>query len=235
MPIAVAASNRHNDGMSGENNPTKQRLLIRFGKFEALKYTSNLDVAKIWERVLRRADLPLLYTQGFNTRPRIQLASALPLGITSECELLDVSLRETVEPDGLIERLLAVSPPGLRIYEIQNLDIGHPALQTLVESAQYSIRFTDSPDLADVTTRINTLLARKSIIKTTERKGKKHVSDLRPLIYDVSLQTTGDVLIHVAVGERGNVRPEDVLIELGLETLPYQVHRQKLFLAAPGR
>ena len=58
-------------------------------------YTSNLDVAKIWERVLRRADLPILYTQGFNTRPRIQLAMALPLGITSECELLDVALRRS--------------------------------------------------------------------------------------------------------------------------------------------
>ena len=96
-------------------NPTKQRLRIVFGKFGALKYTSNLDVAKIWERVLRRADLPLLYSQGFNTRPRLQLATALPLGITSECELLDVSLREEISLEGIREALLAVSPEGLRI------------------------------------------------------------------------------------------------------------------------
>ncbi len=66
-----------------QEQPTKQRLHITFGKFDALKYTSNLDIAKIWERVLRRANLPILYTQGFNTRPRLQPATALPLGITS--------------------------------------------------------------------------------------------------------------------------------------------------------
>ena len=69
-----------------DNLPIKQRLYIRFGKFDALIYTSNLDVAKTWERVLRRANLPILYSQGFNTRPRIILASALPLGISSECK-----------------------------------------------------------------------------------------------------------------------------------------------------
>src|SRR5690606_33583523 len=124
-----------------ENVPIQQRLLITFGKFGALKYTSNLDVAKIWERVLRRANLPLLYSQGFNTRPRIQLASALPLGITSECELLDVSLKEAIELDGVREQLLAVSPPGLEIYQIEALNPRHPALQTLVHSAQYHVHF----------------------------------------------------------------------------------------------
>jgi radical SAM-linked protein len=61
----------------------KQRLHITFGKFGALRYTGNLDVAKIWERVMRRADLPLVYSEGFNARPRMALASALPLGMTS--------------------------------------------------------------------------------------------------------------------------------------------------------
>src|SRR5215813_5434575 len=91
--------------MINDNNPIKQRLHITFGKFDALIYTSNLDIAKLWERVLRRARLPILYSEGFNPRPRIALASALPLGISSECELLDVSLRERIMLDGLIERL----------------------------------------------------------------------------------------------------------------------------------
>ena len=78
-------------------SPVAQRLRITFGKSGALTYTSSLDVAKIWERVLRRAGLPIMYTQGFNTRPRIQLAMPLPLGITSECEILDIALREAIE------------------------------------------------------------------------------------------------------------------------------------------
>ena len=216
-----------------DNILTQQRLLITFGKSGALKYTSNLDVAKIWERVLRRANLPLLYSQGFNTRPRIQLASALPLGISSECELLDVSLKEAVELDGMREQLLAVSPPGLNIHKVESINPRHPALQTLVYSTQYCVHFEAPLDTITIAPRIHELLARKSIIKTTERKGRKSVSDLRPLIYSVEIDTQGDLILHVAVGEHGNVRPEDVLRELDLLDSPYTVHRQKLYLSDP--
>src|SRR5215813_4393454 len=96
--------------MISDNIPIKQRLHITFGKFDALIYTSNLDVAKLWERVLRRANLPILYSEGFNPRPRLALASALPLGISSECEILDVSFKEIISLDGLAERIAATSP-----------------------------------------------------------------------------------------------------------------------------
>ena len=109
-------------------SPVVQRLRITFGKAGPLRYTSNLDVAKIWERVLRRADLPILYTQGFNTRPRIRLAMPLPLGISSECEILDISLRQRIDLDeaALMDQLLAVSPPGLTITSIVEVDPARP-------------------------------------------------------------------------------------------------------------
>src|SRR5215831_6139020 len=122
-----------------DNTPIKQRLYITFGKFDSLIYTSNLDVAKLWERVLRRANLPILYSEGFNPRPRLALASALPLGISSECEILDVSLREAISLEGLAERILASSPSGLRIFEIREVPVRSSALQTLVRRAEYRI------------------------------------------------------------------------------------------------
>ncbi len=217
--------------MTDEQMPTKQRLLITFGKSGALKYTSNLDVAKIWERVLRRANLPLLYSQGFNTRPRIQLASALPLGITSECELLDIALKEVIELDGVRERLLAASPPGLEIYKVESIDVRQPNLQNLVESAEYHIQFVEETiDPAMIRERVTALLAREKIIKETERKGRRHVTDLRPLIYDLKVEETGSLFAHIAVGDRGNVRPEDLLVELQLDHLHHRVHRKKLHI-----
>src|SRR5688572_22990392 len=130
--------------MIHDNTPIKQRLHIVFGKFDALIYTGNLDMAKLWERVLRRAQLPILYSEGFNPRPRIALASALPLGISSECEILDVSLRESIPLDGLADQLTATSPDGLRIYEICEVPVRSPSLQTRVRSAEYRIRLDDS-------------------------------------------------------------------------------------------
>ena len=216
--------------MVNDNTLTKQRLVIHFGKFGALKYTSNLDLAKIWERVLRRANLPILYSKGFNTRPRIQLASALPLGITSESEFLEVALREVSDLDVMPAQWTAVSPTGLKIYSVVEASIHTPALHTLVRSAEYRFHFEDAIDPALLQERIHALLATKRILKTVERSGRKSAFDLRPLIHDLHIDPHGDLIAHLAAGEQGNVRPEDLLLELGLNDQHYSVHRLHLYL-----
>lgn len=210
-------------------NPARQRLRITFGKFAAMKYTSNLDVAKIWERVLRRAELPLLYSQGFNTRPRLQLATALPLGITSECELLDVSLRQRIPLDGVPQQLRDVSPDGLEIYNVNEVPVASAALQTRVRSAHYVVTFEESvPDLHQ---RVAGLLAKPRILRTIQRKRRTVEKDLRPLINELRTVEPHVLQMHVAVGDRGNLRPRDVLQELDLLESWHRVHRHQLVLA----
>ncbi|MCY4526050.1 MAG: TIGR03936 family radical SAM-associated protein [Anaerolineaceae bacterium] len=210
-------------------NPARQRLRITFGKFAAMKYTSNLDVAKIWERVLRRADLPLLYSQGFNTRPRLQLATALPLGITSECELLDVSLRKRIPLDGVAQQLRDVSPDGLETCDVMEVPVSSAALQTRVRSARYVVTFEESvPDLSQ---RVTDLLARPCILRTIQRKRRTVEKDLRPLIHELRVGDPGVLLMHVAVGDRGNLRPRDILQEMDLLDHWHRVHRRQLVLA----
>lgn len=220
---------------SNDDTPIKQRLHITFGKFGALKYTGNLDVAKVWERVLRRAELPVLYTQGFNTRPRIALASALPLGITSECEILDVSLRESITLDGVIDQLTAVSPSGLKIYRVDDVPVRSPALQTLVRSAEYRIQFDDGLDVEGVQRQIDDVLSADKLIRTREKKGKIIETNLRPLIYDLVIEDATTIVAHLAVGDQGNVRPEDILKHLALADDFYRVHRYRLHLKPTDR
>lgn len=217
-------------------SPIRQRVRIHFGKAGTLQYTGNLDTAKIWERVLRRADLPILYSRGFNTRPRLQLASALPLGITSECEILDVMLREPIELSGLVERLLAVSPEGLKIYRVQDVPPDGPALQTLVRSATYRIHFDDERvDRERLTQTVDSLLSADNLIKVTRKRGrkgkiKKSTTDLRPLILDLQVDTDGDLIAHLAVGDHGNLRPDQLLEEAGLGDTYFSIHRLQLHL-----
>ena len=63
-----------------------QRLRIRFSRGEEIKYISHLDIMRMWERVLRRAELPLAYSEGFSHHPRISLAVPLAIGVTSDAE-----------------------------------------------------------------------------------------------------------------------------------------------------
>ena len=211
-------------------SPVAQRLRITFGKSGPLKYTSSLDIAKIWERVLRRADLPILYTKGFNTRPRISLAMPLPLGISSECEILDISLRERIDfvAGDLAEQLLAVSPQGLSISAIVEVDLRAANMQSRMISAEYRIQFLDGLDSALLQQKIDELLERDSIILEKVRKRKRSVMDVRPLIIALNIDQNNDLIAHLAVGERGNFRPDQLVEILDLADLYHSIHRYNL-------
>ena len=213
-------------------SPVAQRLRLTFGKSGPLIYTSNLDTAKLWERVLRRANLPILYTKGFNTRPRISLAMPLPLGISSECEILEISLRERIalRQDDLRERLLSVSPHGLTISAIVEVDTRAPTLHSLVNSAEYRIQFLDDVNSGALRRKIDELLSRKSIIVDRVRRRKRSVMDIRPLILALKLDGCDNLIAHLSVGERGNLRPDQLLEHLGLSDFHYKVHRYKLHM-----
>ncbi len=215
-------------------SPIAQRLRITFGKAGPLRYTSNLDMAKIWERVLRRADLPLLYTRGFNTRPRISLAMPLPLGISSECEILDISLRERLDfcEASLRERLLAVSPQGLSIVAITEVDPRSSSMQSRISSAEYRIRFHDALERASLQRKIDELLCQETIIVERRRRRKRSVMDVRPLILSLEIGEQADLLAHLSVGDRGNLRPDHLLELLDLDGAHNSIHRSRLHMLA---
>ena len=213
-------------------SPIAQRLRITFGKAGTLRYTSNLDMAKIWERVLRRADLPLLYTRGFNTRPRISLAMPLPLGISSDCEILDISLREQMDfcEASLREQLLAVSPQGLSIVTIEEVDPRSATMQSRIMSAEYRIRFHDPLERADLQRKIDELLGQQSIIVERRRRRKRSVMDVRPLILSLQIDAHADLRAHLSVGDRGNLRPDHLLELLELDGRHNSIHRSRLHM-----
>lgn len=215
-------------------SPVVQRLRITFGKAGPLRYTSNLDMAKIWERALRRADLPLLYTRGFNTRPRISLAMPLPLGISSDCEILDISLRERIDfcEARLREQLLAVSPQGLSIVAIAEVDPRSSAMQSRIISAEYRICFSDPLERASLQRKIDELLCQETIIVERTRRRKRSVMDVRPLILSLEIDERADLLAHLSVGDRGNLRPDHLLELLELDGAHNSIHRSRLHMLA---
>ncbi len=213
-----------------------QRLRITFGKRGALVYTGNLDIAKIWERLLRRAGLPLLYSRGFTKRPRMQFATATPLGISSDCELLDVWLQESLSPAALPARLLAVSPADLPITAAHEVPLRSPALPTLVSATTYQIQFPDGLPPGSLARRVEQLKQAETLPLRRERqkRGRKQSSerDVRPLLLALSATDDDCLRAQLRAGERGNLRPRDLLQLLGLSDEFHQVHRLALHLLA---
>lgn len=204
--------------------PEMFRVRITFGKLDALRFIGHLDLAKTWERVLRRARVPLVYSQGFNPQPKMQLAAALPLGISSECELLDIWLLEQVDLGALPARLEAVSPAGLKIIHVEAVPPKGPALQTLLERADYRIQTDEvTPDVLQE--RAQAFLASEQVF--VEKRGKQ--VDLRPLVQNLEVKGRG-LEAGLTIGSEGNARPDDLLDALGLSFELARCHRIRLVL-----
>ena len=204
------------------------RVRITFTKQNALRYIGHLDLHRLWERALRRASLPLSYSQGFHPQPKISLAAALPLGFSSRNEVLDVRLNEDVATEDISARLTDNLPPDIKVLDVQEVDERLPAMQTLVLSAAYDVHLTEPVDRSELKRRVETLMNSESLIR--ERRGKTY--DLRPLIEMLSIITQADgkawLKMTLAAREGATGRPEEVLTALEIEPETAKVERTRL-------
>jgi radical SAM-linked protein len=205
------------------------RIRATFSKTGSLRFIGHLDLFQIWERTMRRAGLPLAYTQGFHPGPKIQIAAALPLGFIGLAEVVDlwINPEETYESilNSYMERLQANSPPGLKIMGIEVIEDRAPALQTRVTAAEYQVTLLDGPPKFNLGTKVKELLAKTSLRR--ERRGKPY--DLRPLIQSLDHQEAGLRMI-LSARESATGRPEEVLAELGIPVEMTRIERIRLIL-----
>jgi radical SAM-linked protein len=205
------------------------RLRITFSKSGSLRYTGHLDLHTVWERTIRRARLPLSYTQGFHPGPRIQIASALPLGFIGRAEIVDIWL-ESPSFDPLTAGLLqSAAPPGLGILSVEVVDEHSPALQTQVASAEYEVTLLDPLDRSDLSERVSALLGSAALPR--QRRGKPY--DLRPLVEALQLLPhVSSPLLFMRLSARDGAtgRPEEVLDCLGIPFETTRIERTRLVL-----
>jgi radical SAM-linked protein len=210
------------------------RIRITFAKTESMRFTSHLDLHRTWERTFRRARLPLAYSHGFNPRPRLNLASALPLGFTGSQEVMDVWLEQTLPIPDIQNALDQAAPPGLHIHRIEAVDEHAPTLQTVVEASDYTL--TLGEQLANLDERLNTFIQAESLPR--QRRGKDY--DLRPLV--LALRRLPDcedgrqrIYAQLKAQEGATGRPEEVLDVLGADPLKTRVNRDNLVIAEAER
>lgn len=204
------------------------RIRIQFHKKNQMRFSGHLDLHRAWERIIRRADLPLAYTQGFSPHPRINLASALPLGFTSEAELVDIWLEEELPLDGIARALTRAVPPGIQISEIQRVSDRLPSLQSSLTASEFVVVFLEEqPGLNDAVQR--TLAAQE-----LPRARRNKAYNLRPLIQELELLPAFEdgrqrLRMILAAREGATGRPEEVLDCMGVSLDDCRVHRTQLF------
>ena len=215
-----------------------QRLRVTFCRGQEVKYITHLDLMRLWERMLRRAAIPVAYSEGFSPRPRISLAAPLPVGVTSEGELMDIQLERRVSPHYFLRALLAQLPPGMDITEVREVSLRLPSLQSQVSEAEYRVDVAADRELAAVQLAIRELLAKDKLPWEHMRDTGPHCYDIRALVEDIWIEdwrgTECTLGMRLRADSKGTGRAEQVTLALGFPTPPHSIHRTRLIVARAG-
>lgn len=189
------------------------KLRVRSSKFGKVRFTSHRDLARMWERAVRRVGLPVANSEGFTPRPRISFGLALPTGAESMAEYVDIDLRETLPADDLTALPAALSaalPIGIDVLVVAERTVKGGSLQEIVTSCTWQL-WGPQLDTEHHHAAVR-LMESPSLVLERERKGKRSTDEVRPMILDLRVDTTpfGDRLVAELATDGRGLRPSEL-------------------------
>jgi len=197
-----------------------QKIRFEFEKVGELRYLSHLELMRALQRALRRAGVPLAYTQGFNPQPKVSVAQALAVGVEGLRELGEVELTSWVEPADLLARWNKQLPPELKILRTWEAPLNVPSLSAGVRGAVYQVRLLPNgwdPTILAVLGNAGAcadFLAQGPIPVEVSKKGQTVSLDARPFVQEFSASSADgcpqwQLVIRAGLG--GSVKPQAVM------------------------
>lgn len=228
--------------MNSENIREKFRYRLTFEKNGPIKYTGHLDLLKIFQRALRRAELPVRYSKGFNPHSVISFAQPLSVGMGGLAEYVEIELAELTEPSEIIEKLNKNLPTGLSALSCRLFKPGEKSAAALVSAAIYEICLKSHDDviLANrLESAVKEILDAAEIIVQKDKKGgerKPVETEIRRFIQGIEITGKTNVSATVACGGKGNLRPQLLAAEIcrragvGFDAFGTEYERRALIL-----
>jgi len=208
----------------------EQLVRIKYCKNGPIAYISHLNLAQVFTRALRRADIPVVISSGFNPRFRISFGPPLPLGISSTSEYLDIRLKEEVKVEELTERLNPVLPQGLKMLQAKTIPSSADSLVKIIDKASYIITLKIKEVLLDSAAK-NQEDGLRKLKQEVEKNNKRFLNldeinvekqtkngikmvDIRPSILGISVKKFKKQILELGldlkIGQQGNLNPRYV-------------------------
>jgi len=194
----------------------RERVRLRFAKQGDLRLLGHRDLMRAFERLCRRARLPLRFSKGFHPRPRMSFPLPLALGLAGSDEIVEIELCGAVAMDDLCKRLSAQAPPGLEIRSAERL--AEDAPKARVRHVRYEVPLPE-PTPPGLPERLERLLAARAW--PLSRPGRRGSIDLRPLVEELALRGNR-LTMRLRIDPSGSVSAREVAAELGLPELEHQ-------------
>ena len=190
------------------------KLRVKFKKYGAVRFIGHLDMMRFFQKAIRRAQIDIAYTGGYSPHQIMTFAAPLGVGLTSNGEYMDIEVNSMLSCEDIMQRLNAVSVPGIEIVSVSVLPENAGNAMASVAAASYSVRFRDGRSPFASTDTVPALLehfmARESIpiIKTT-KKGTREL-DLKPGIFTLLWKDDAFYML-VDASSAGNIKPTQVI------------------------
>lgn len=166
--------------------PGAKRIRLKFIKNGIMRFLSHLEMLNMFSRAVGRAEIPILYSQGFHPHPRFSFATALSVGIESSCEYMDMDVAAIADPLEIIAGLNRVLPTGCRIVTAEEIPLKSPSLSVIITAVRYRVTLAGVPD-SEIQGKVDTFLQLDTFVWTREKRGKVIEIDLRRELRELSV------------------------------------------------
>ncbi|HUG86185.1 MAG TPA: TIGR03936 family radical SAM-associated protein [Euzebya sp.] len=153
------------------------RVRVRFAKTGKLRFISAIDLGRVWERALRKADLPIAYSEGFSPHPKVSFGDALPLGYASLAEFAELTFGGDMDLHVICQRVNRAFPTGLEVLDARVSGDGDRRLGKLLQASLWTLDYASGDGLAAA---VAALPDPGPLLVQRERKGETITTDLRP-------------------------------------------------------
>ena len=219
------------------------KYLITFEKGESVRWLGHLDILRTFERAIRRAELPIAFTTGFNPRERLAFASALSVGVTAAAEPATIELTDAIPPSELIARLNSRLPPGIQLRTAEEIpDAGSRDLLNSYDRAEFRVTCVtrNAATVEDAQRAADLLMAEDSLWLEREREGKVKRVDVRPFVFSIHAEEMQNdrmtFTMILGIGMDGVAKPQEI-VGLMANEVPglavRRVHRARLLTREP--
>lgn len=214
------------------------KVRIKFRKYGVMKFIGHLDIMRYFQKSMKRANIPIAYTQGYSPHMIMSFANPLGVGLTSDGEYFDIELKDYISSKNAVSQLNEVMVKGMEIVSFVELPEEQKTGMSIVAAADYYVYSKDKEFSKGLIEALERFKSEEHVVIMKKTKKSYREVDIRPLIYKISFEEDM-IFMQVATGSVENLKPELVMEALlgyaGLEPATDKFHYHRLEVYAESK
>lgn len=185
------------------------KIRIKFEKTGCMKFVGHLDIMRYFQKVMRRADVDIMYSEGFSPHQKMSFAAPLGVGLTSTGEYFDIEVHTTDSSEEMIRRMNETNVDGIKVSSYRLLDDNTKTAMSIVAVADYEVSLANSEAVSEIQ-KFETFMAQDNITVLKKTKKSEVEVDIKPMIMEYKVNSDS-VFMKLMTGSENNLKPELVM------------------------